>query len=163
MADITWLTVFFPTPLIYRYHLPLKVHKHEIILNFFFYLNQNLICPWSISILFLRIFPEFQCSNIFAVTEHTRNQILLVSYKKNFSPKFSLWSYKMGSNFRLFFGQNLHFNLVFLSNFRKLKHAHAEHTGKRFYRTLSIRGDDFIAHWAYAERIFAYAQPAEKY
>jgi hypothetical protein len=33
---------------------------------------------------------------------------------------------------------------------------------KQFYRTLSIRGNDFIAHWAYKERIFAYAQPAVK-
>ncbi len=54
------------------------------------------------------------------------------------------------------------FNRGFLSNFRKLKHAHAEHTRKQFYRTLSIRGTDFIAHWAYEERIFAYAQTAVK-
>jgi hypothetical protein len=60
------------------------------------------------------------------------------------------------------FSQNLHFNLGFLSNFRKLLHAHAEHTRKRFYRTLSIRGNDFFTHWAYEERIFAHAQPAVK-
>jgi hypothetical protein len=60
------------------------------------------------------------------------------------------------------FSQNLHFNLGFLSNFRKLLHAHPEHTRKRFYRTLSIRGNDLIAHWAYEERIFAHAQPAVK-
>jgi hypothetical protein len=29
-------------------------------------------------------------------------------------------------------------------------------------RMLSIRGNDFIAHWAYEERIFAHAQPAVK-
>jgi hypothetical protein len=56
----------------------LKAHKHEIIL-IFFYLNQNLICPWSIfkkiSIIFLRFSPEFRCSNIFAEAEHTRNPI----------------------------------------------------------------------------------------
>jgi hypothetical protein len=28
--------------------------------------------------------------------------------------------------------------------------------------TLSIRGNDFIAHWAYEEQIFAHAQPAVK-
>ncbi len=39
---------------------------------------------------------------------------------------------------------------------------YTEHTRKRFYRTLSIRGNDFIAHWAYEEWIFAYAQPGVK-
>ncbi len=33
---------------------------------------------------------------------------------------------------------------------------------KRFYRLLSIRGTDFIACWAYKERISAHAQPAVK-
>jgi hypothetical protein len=33
-----------------------------------------------------------------------------------------------------------------LSHFRKLLHAHAEHTRKRFYRMLSILGTDFIAN-----------------
>ncbi len=64
------------------------------------------------------------------------------------------------SKFRFFIV--VQFNLGFLSNFRKLLHAHSEHTRKRFYRTLSIRGNDFIAHWAYEERIFAHAQPAVK-
>ncbi len=30
------------------------------------------------------------------------------------------------------------------------------------HRTLSIRGNDIIAHWAYEEQIFANAQPAVK-
>jgi hypothetical protein len=30
-------------------------------------------------------------------------------------------------------------------------YSYAEHTGKWFYRTLSIRGNDFIADWAYVE------------
>ncbi len=62
--------------------------------------------------------------------------------------------------FSIILCQNLHCNLLLLSNFRKLYHAHAERRGKHFYHTLSKRGNDFIAHWAYAERIFAYAQPA---
>jgi desulfoferrodoxin (superoxide reductase-like protein) len=33
MADRTWITVFFPTPLIFRYHLPLK---HQEKLKFIF-------------------------------------------------------------------------------------------------------------------------------
>ncbi len=49
-----------------------------------------------------------------------------------------------------------------MSHFRKLSYAHAEHTRKRFYRMLSILGTDFIAHWAYKERISAHAQPAVK-
>ncbi len=34
--------------------------------------------------------------------------------------------------------------------------------GNNFIATLSIRGSDFISHWAYEERIFAHAQPAVK-
>ncbi len=37
------------------------------------------------------------------------------------------------------------------------------HTQKRFYRMLSIRGTNFIACWAYEERISAYGQPAVKF
>ncbi len=35
MADRTWITVFFPTPLIFRYHLPLRnVDDKKDILGF---------------------------------------------------------------------------------------------------------------------------------
>ncbi len=117
-------------------------------------------------LLFLRFSPEFRSSNIFAVTEHTRNPIFMERYPKNFfSKKFTvvlLDGFLNGfSNFR-FFCRNLHFNLGFLSNFQKLLHAHAENMWKRFYHTLSIRGNDFFSHWAYEERIFAHAQPAVK-
>ncbi len=50
-----------------------------------------------------------------------------------------------------FFLQNLHFGPIrwvprrFLSHFRKLWHAHAEHMRKRFYRMLSIQGTNFRA------------------
>ena len=75
--------------------LCLKVHKHEIILNFFLTKIKSLYClgkfSKKISLLFLRFSPEFRSSNIFAVTEHTRNQI--------------------------FYSRNLHLNLEFLSNF----------------------------------------------
>ena len=43
-----------------------------------------------------------------------------------------------------------------------MRNAYAEHTRKRFYRMLSIRGTDFIACWAYEERNSAHAQPAVK-
>ncbi len=36
--------------------------------------------------------------------------------------------------------------------------THAGQTGKRFHRTLSIRGNDFIARWAYAEMISPHAE-----
>ncbi len=65
-----------------------KVHKHEIIKNFF-YLNPNLIWHWLIFenflILFLRFLLEY-----FQVTEHTRNQIFLPSNQIFFFKMFTL-------------------------------------------------------------------------
>ncbi len=67
----------------------LKVHKHEIILNFFLTKIKSLYSlrkfSKKISLLFLRFSPEFWSSNIFAVTEHTRNQIFFLrEISKNF-------------------------------------------------------------------------------
>ncbi len=117
------------------------------------------------SLLFLRFSPEFWSSNIFAVTE--QNQIFFERYPQKF---FFLnvhlgpirWVPKRFFKIWILYSRSFHFNVGFLNNFRKLKHAYAEHTRKRFYRTLSILGNDFIAHWAYAGRILAYAQPAGK-
>jgi len=39
---------------------------------------------------------------------------------------------------------------------------HAEHMRNEFYRTLSIRGTNFIACWVYAEPISSYAEHARK-
>jgi hypothetical protein len=39
---------------------------------------------------------------------------------------------------------------------------HAEHTRNEFYRTLSIRGTNFIACWAYWEPISSHAEHARK-
>ncbi len=50
---------------------------------------------------------------------------------------------------------------VFFENY-SMRMLIAEHTRKRFYRMLCIRGTDFIAHWAYEEQISAHAQPAVK-
>ena len=76
---------------------PLKVHKHEIILNFFFTQIKSLYALRKFlkknSLLFLWFSPEFRCSNISAVTEHTRNQIFFERYPKIFFSKSSLWSY----------------------------------------------------------------------
>ncbi len=77
--------------------VPLKVHKHEIILNFCLTLIKSLYAlrkfSKKISLLFLRYSPEFRCLNISAVTEHTRNQIFFERYPKIFSSKSSFWSY----------------------------------------------------------------------
>ncbi len=66
----------------------LKVHKHEIILNFLLpksYPYMPLVnFQKKISLFILRFSPEFWSSNIFAVTEHTRNQKFLERYPKNF-------------------------------------------------------------------------------
>ncbi len=123
---------------------PFSEHKSSVIVS---------ACKGrDISLLFLRFSPEFRSANIFAVAEHTRNQIFLDIQQK-------------------FFLQNVHLGpirwvCILIWDFWVIlkitvKHAYAEHSRKRFYRTLSIRRNDFIAHWAYAEWIFAYAQPAE--
>ncbi len=62
----------------------------------------------------------------------------------------------------IFYSRNLHFNHGFLSHFQQLLYAHAEHMRKQFYRMLSIRRTDFIAQWAYEERISVHAQPTVK-
>ncbi len=113
------------------------------------------------SLLFLRFLPEFWSSNIFAVTEHTRNQIFLERYPKTFFFKMFTWVLLDG----------------FLNNFSKIRFliveicifiwdfwvifenysmrmlsirgndlSHTEHTRKRFkrfHRTLSIRRSNF--------------------
>ncbi len=75
--------------------------------------------------------------NIFAVNERTRNQIFFERYPKKFCIK--------------------KFSLVLLDGF-------LNGFSIKYYsmRMLSIRGNDFIAHWAYEEQIFAHAQPAVK-
>jgi hypothetical protein len=73
----------------------LKVHKHEIILNFVLTKIKSLYSlgkfSKKISLIFIPFSPEFQRSNIFAVTEHTRNQIFLERYPKNFFFKMFTW------------------------------------------------------------------------
>jgi hypothetical protein len=119
------------------------------------------------SLPFLRFSPEFRSSNIYAVTDHTRNQIFFERYPKIFFLQ-NLHYVPFRSVPRrffqilIFYSRNLHFNKGFLRHFRKLLYAHAEHTRKRFYLMLSILGTDFFANWAYEEWISAHAQPAVK-
>ncbi len=42
-------------------------------------------------------------------------------------------------------------------------YSYAEHIGKWFYRTLSIRGNDFIAPWAYEEMILSHPEHTGKW
>ncbi len=97
--------------------------------------------------LFLRYLPEFRCSNIFAVTEHMRNQIILVSYQNKFFPKIFtsvLLDEFLGgfSNFLLFIVKIcilIWYFWVIFENFSMCM--------------LGIPVNDSIAHWVYKEMI----------
>jgi hypothetical protein len=106
----------------------------------------------KISLSFLRFSPEFRSSNIYAVTEHTQNQIFFERYPKNF------------------FLQNLHCGpehtrnrfhrplSIRGTNFRACSASGKMWTVLHVLSMLSIRGTNFIAHWAYAERISSHAE-----
>ncbi len=103
----------------------------------------------KISLLFLRFSPEFRSSNIFAVTEHTRNQIFLERYPKNFFFKMFTWVLFDGflncfSKFGFFIVEICilmwDFWIIF-ENYSIL--SHTEHTRKPFHRTLSILRTNF--------------------
>ncbi len=102
--------------------------------------------------------PEFWCSNISAVTEHTRNQIFLRDIQKNFFLKI----FTLVLLDRFLYG----FSKFFIGEIRILIRDFwvilENYTRKRFYRMLSIRGTYFITCWAYEDRISAHAQPAVK-
>ncbi len=136
----------------------------------FFYLNQNLICPWS-------IFDKKICSfpSIFAriwMFEHFCSD----------------WAYAEPNFFsepsKSFFSGKMFLLDGFLDGFSKFRLIIAEICILIWYlwvifenysmRMLSIRGNDFIAHWAYEETIsshtestlnkfFAHAQIAVKF
>jgi len=134
----------------------LKVHKHEIILNFFWpksnpYMPLVNFCK-KISLLFLRFLPEFRSSNIFAVTEHMRKQIFLERYPKKFLfKKFTLVlldGFLNGfSKFRFFIVKIC----ILIWDFWVIFENYS-------MRMLSIRGNDFIAHWAYEETILSHTE-----
>ena len=134
----------------------LKVHKHEIILNFFFTWIKSLYAlrkfSKKISLLFLRFSPEFRCSNISAVTEHTGNQIFFERYPKNFF--FKTFTLVLSDRFLDGFSKFLFFigEICILSrDFWGFFENYSMHM-------LSRRGNDFIACWAYAEPISSHAE-----
>ncbi len=70
------------------------------------------------------------------------------------------WSYVLHGflngllKFRLFFVENCFLIRLFKYFIKNMACAIGENTWKRFHRLLIIRGNDFIAHWVYAELIF---------
>ncbi len=101
---------------------------------------------------FPSISPEFQSSNIFAVIEHTRNQIFLERY-----PIFFLnvhlgpirWVPKQFFKIWIFYSKNFLLIWDFWVISKIIACACACWVyAETIYRTLSIQGYDFIAHWA---------------
>ncbi len=117
-------------------------------------------------LLFLRFSPEFRCSNISAVTEHTRNQMFFERYPKkiflqnlHFGP--IRWVPRRFFKILIFIGEIcilIRDFWVIFENYR----MRMQHMRKWFYRMLSIRGTDFIAHWAYWELISSHAEQCLK-
>jgi hypothetical protein len=69
----------------------------------------------KISLSFLRYSPEFRSSNIYAVTEHTQNQIFFERYPKNFFLQnlhygHIKWVPRWFFQILIFYSRNLHFN-----------------------------------------------------
>ena len=152
----------------------------------------------KISLLFLRFSPEFRCSNISAVTEHTRNQFFLKISKTFFFKIFTLVLLDVFLEgflkILIFIGEICilmrdfwvifkNYSMPMLSICGKIL-WHAERTRSLFHRMLSIRGTNFracsasgkmwtflhvqsmlsirgtnfIAHWAYGELISSHAE-----
>jgi hypothetical protein len=110
----------------------------------------------KISVLFLRFSPEFRCSNISAVTEHTRNQIFFERYPKNFF--FKIFTLVLLDRFLDGFSKFWFFTgeiFILIRDFWVIFENYS-------MRMLSIRGNDFIACWAYAEPISSHAEQSRK-
>jgi hypothetical protein len=168
-----WLLTAFMTVLTVYFMTVLKVHKHEIILNFFLP-KSNSYMPF---VNFEKNFASFP--SIFtriSMIEHFRGD----------------WAYAEPNFFwevsKIFFLQNLHFGPIRWVHRRFFKIqtilSHGEHTRNRFHRMLSILGTNFracsasgkmwtflhvqsmlsirrtnfIAHWAYREPISSHAE-----
>ncbi len=127
--------------------LRLKVHKHEIILNFFL----PKFNPYTLLVNFrekkIASLPLARISNFerFRGDWPYAEPNFLESYPKIFF--FQIvplgpirWVRKWFFKIWIFYSRNLHFNLGFWVIFKNYS-----------MRMLSIRGNDFIAHWAYKE------------
>ncbi len=137
---------------LYRHLTPtlwcaLKVHKHEIILNFFFTKIKSLYAlgkfSKKISLSFLRFSPEFRSSHIYAVTEQTRNQIFLRDIPKFFF--FKIFTMVLLDGFLDGFSKFWFFIVeicILIRDFWVIFENYC-------MRMLSILWTDFIACWAY--------------
>ncbi len=114
-----------------------------------FWPKSNLIWPWSIFKKIFLFLPEFRCSNISAMTEHTQNQFFVSYVKKNFfTCTLALLDGLVGgfSKFRLFIVEN-NFRLFWILYenysagwaYAETISSLAEHTRRRFHRTHSLR------------------------
>ena len=123
-----------------------KVHKHEIILNF----SLGKVST-KISLLFLRFSPEFRCSNISEVTIRGTKFLWWAIQKCFFSKIFTLVLLDRVldgfSKFGFFIGEIC----ILIRDFWVIFENYS-------MRMLSIRGNDFIACWAYAEPISSHAE-----
>ncbi len=159
MPDRTWIIVFFPTPLIFRYHLPFKGTQAWD--NFLFFLpKSNPNMPFvnfrkKFRFIFLRFSPEFRCLNISAVTEHTLNgwtKFFLRDVQKKFFLHLHfgpiLWVPKRFFKILIFFIGKI---CILIRDFWVIFEIYS-------MRMLSIRGNDFIAHWAYEETISSHTE-----
>ncbi len=86
------------------------------------------------------------------MTEHTRNQIFLERYPKFFPLQNvhlgpTRWVPKQFFKIWIFYSRNLLFSWDFWVIFKNYS-----------MRMLSIRGNDFIAHWAYEETILSHTE-----
>jgi len=142
----------------------LKVHKHEIFLNFF-WPKSNPYMPLVnfrkkfrlVSFDFrqnfeVRTFTRWLSIRGTKLTEHTRNQIFVERYPKKFFPKIFtivlLDRFLDGfSKFWFFIGEIC----ILIRDFWVIFENYS-------MRMLSIRGNDFIACWAYAEPISSHAE-----
>ncbi len=126
--------------------------------NFDFFLpKSNPYMPFvnfckKISLLILRFSPKYRRSNISAVTEHTRNQIFFWEVSKNFFSKIFtlvlLDRFLDGfSKFWFFIGKIC----ILIRDFWVIFENYS-------MRMLSIRGNNFIACWAYTELISSHAE-----
>jgi hypothetical protein len=92
--------------------LELKVHQHEIILDFF-----DLKSLYALRKFLKKISPEFPCLNISSVTEHTRNQIFFERYPNFFLQNLHFGPIRLGPRLvfktLIFYRRNLHFNRGF--------------------------------------------------
>ncbi len=89
--------------------------------------------------------------------EHMPNEFLsMLSMRWNFDSFYmDIWTHaEQGKRFH----RTLSITISSHAEHGETISSHAEHTRKWFHRMLSIRGNDFIARWAYAETVSSHAE-----